>query len=65
MENKPEWKLLLKIRGRLLLIYRDKKSNKFKVKIGETFGKKAFDNLEKAKIAVFNGIEYLKEKGEW
>lgn len=48
-----------------LLIYRDKKSSKFKVKIGETFGNKKFENLEKAKIAVFNGIEYLKKKGIW
>ncbi len=48
-----------------LLIYKDKISAKFKVKIDNTFGRKRFDNLDKAKIAVFNGIEYLKEKGEW
>lgn len=29
----------------------------------ETFGHKAFVNLEKAKIAAFNGMEYLKRKG--
>ncbi|WP_294346879.1 hypothetical protein [uncultured Sphingobacterium sp.] len=48
-----------------LLIYTDIKTNKFKVKIKETFGKKSFDTLKKAKIAVFNGIEYLKDNGEW
>lgn len=45
-----------------VLIYRDKKTNKYKVKVGDTFGKKSFDSLEKAKIAAFNGLEYLKEK---
>ncbi|WET67954.1 hypothetical protein [Sphingobacterium sp.] len=48
-----------------LLIYTDKKTNKFKVKIEETFGRKSFDKLEQAKIAAFNGIEYLKNTGEW
>ena len=48
-----------------LLIYRDKITNKYKVKIGETFGKKIFDTIEKAKVAVFNGVEYFKEKGNW
>jgi hypothetical protein len=55
----------LNIEEHHLLIYRDKKTNKYKVKIGETFGKKTFDTLEKAKIAAFNGMEYLKDKGEW
>lgn len=48
-----------------LLIYRDKRTKNYKVKIDEIFGKKTFDTLEKAKIAVFNGIEYLKEKEDW
>ena len=69
--TKKEWKrskngnYYLTVQGHHLLIYRDKKSKKFKVKIGDIFGKKTFDNLDKAKVAVFNGIEYLKESGDW
>lgn len=48
-----------------LLIYKDRKTKKYKVKIGEIFGNKSFDTLHKAKIAVFNGIEYFKDKDEW
>jgi hypothetical protein len=48
-----------------LIIYKDKKTNKYKVKIGEIFGNKIFDTIEKAKVAVFNGIEYFKGKGKW
>lgn len=69
--TKKDWKRskngnhFLNIEEHHLLIYRDKKTNKYKVKIGVTFGKKTFDTLEKAKIAAFNGMEYLKDKGEW
>gem|GEM_PF-2790679 len=69
--DKKDWKRskngnhFLNIEEHHLLIYRDKKTNKYKVKIGETFGKKTFDTLEQAKIAAFNGMEYLKDKGEW
>lgn len=68
---KKKWKtskngnLFLNIEDKHLLIYKDKKTNKYKVKIGETFGRKAFDNLRAAKMAAFNGMEYLKEQGEW
>jgi hypothetical protein len=68
---KKEWKIskngnyFLNIAEHHMLIYRDKKTKKYKVKIGETFGKKSFDTLESAKIAAFNGIEYLKENGDW
>jgi len=48
-----------------LLIFTDNQTNKYKVKIGDIFGKKSFDSHESAKIAVFNGIEYLKDKGIW
>jgi hypothetical protein len=48
-----------------LLIYKDKKTNKYKVKVGEKFGNKTFNTLEQAKIAAFNGVEYFKEKGKW
>lgn len=69
--TKKDWKRskngnhFLNIEEHHLLIYRDKKTNKYKVKIGGTFGRKIFESLEKAKIAVFSGIEYLKGKGEW
>lgn len=55
----------LTIEDRHLLIYTDKKTKKFKCKIKDTFGKKSFDTLKQAKIAVFNGIEYMKENGDW
>jgi hypothetical protein len=48
-----------------LLIFKDKKTNKFKCKIGSVWGKKSFDTVEQAKNAVYNGIDYLKEKNEW
>jgi hypothetical protein len=66
-----EWKIskndnhFLNINGHHLLIYKDKMTSKYKVKVGETFGKKTFDTLEKAKIAAFNGMEYFKNKGDW
>lgn len=69
--RKKDWKVskngnyFLNIEGRHLLIYKDKKTNKYKVKISEQFGHKTFDTLEKAKIAAFNRMEYLKEKGKW
>ena len=69
--TKKQWKkskngtYYLKIEEHLLLIFQDKKTSKYKVKIGDTFGKKAFDKIEKAKVAVFKGIEFLKEKGRW
>lgn len=48
-----------------LLIFKDKKTNKFKCKIGSVWGKKSFDSIEQAKNAIYNGIDYLKEKNEW
>ena len=55
----------LKLDGKLLVIFRDKKNLKYKVTIDGTFGRHSFQTLDKAKIAAFNGVEYLKEKGEW
>lgn len=55
----------LKYEEHLLRIYRDKKTQKYKAKIGETFGTKSFDTLDRAKVAIFNGIEYFKTRGEW
>jgi hypothetical protein len=66
-----EWKrskngnLYLSVQEHHLLIYRDSKSGKYKVKVGDTFGKKQFDSLKQAKIAAFNGMEYMKERGDW
>ena len=67
---KKQWKrsksgnYYLNIEERHILIYQDK-TKMYKVKIDKTFGKKFFDTLEKAKIAAFNGIEYLKNIGNW
>lgn len=55
----------LSIEDHHLLIFQDKKTKKYKCKVHNTFGKKSFATLEQAKVAVFNGIEFLKEQGEW
>lgn len=68
---KKQWKKskngnhYLKHEGRLLLIYKDNKTTKYKVAIANMFGHKTFDDFNKAKVAVFNGIEYLKGNGRW
>lgn len=65
-----QWKIskngneYLNINDRHLLIYKGK-SQKYKIKVGDRFGRKAYDDLTQAKIAIFNNIEYLKEKGKW
>jgi len=48
-----------------LLIFRDRFSGKFKIKIDDLYGKKTYDDIENAKNAVFKNVEYLKEKGKW
>lgn len=69
--TKKEWKvskngnLFLNVNEHHLLIYQDKRTKKYKVKVGETFGKKLFESLAKAKIAAFNGMEFLKDRGDW
>lgn len=69
--KQKEWKrsqngnLFLKYEGHHILIYRDKKTNLYKVKIDETFGNKTFKLIEEAKSAAFKGVEYFKEAGEW
>ena len=68
---KKDWKtskngnLFSEVNGYHILIYKDKRTKKFKCKIGENFGKKQFDTIELAKVAAFDGIEYYKEKNEW
>lgn len=47
------------------LIFKDKKSGKFKCKIDDIWGEKIFNTIEEAKAATFNGIDYLKEKEKW
>ena len=56
-------KFLFKCMDTNIVNFREK--NNYKVKIAETFGRKKFDTLTKAKIAALNGYEYLKEKGDW
>ena len=69
--TKKTWKInkndnyYIKLDEHLLLIYRDKKSLKYKIKIGETFGSKSFETLDRAKVAAFKGVEYFKTKGKW
>ena len=48
-----------------LLIFKDRYSGKFKIKIDDLYGKKTYDEIENAKIAAFKNVEYLKEKGKW
>ena len=48
-----------------LLIFRDRYSGKFKLKIDEIYGNKTYDDIDNAKIAVFKNVEYLKEMGKW
>lgn len=55
----------LKIDGKFVTIYKDKRTGKYKVSIDSTFGKKSFENLAEAKVAAFNGIEYLKDNDQW
>lgn len=66
-----KWKLsykgnsYLKIENHLLVIFKDKFTQKFKVMIDNTTGSKLFENLEKAKLAAFKGIEHFKKNGKW
>lgn len=68
---KKTWKIskkgnqFLKKDGHLFIIFRDKKSDIYRGKIDGIFGKKHFQSEEEAKIALFNGMEHFKERGEW
>lgn len=59
---KKEWKVSIKgyyylnVNGKHLLIYRDKKTRKYKIKIGEDFINKLFENLKEAKNYIFDKI---------
>lgn len=69
--RKKQWKKskngnhYLKVEDRILVIYKDKRTSKYNVKIADIFGNKSFDTLEQAKVAAFNGMEYLKECDKW
>jgi hypothetical protein len=54
-----------KLEGHLLVIFLDKKTNKFKYMIDDNFGLKSFQYLSEAKEAIFNKIEEMKEAGVW
>ncbi len=68
---KRTWKIsakgneYLKIGNHYILIYKDRNTHKFTVKIDDKWGKKLFDAIEQAKVAAFKGVEYYKDKGEW
>lgn len=69
--KKKKWKFSIKgnrylrIESHLITIFRDKKTNKYKVCIDSTFGKKEFNTLDEAKTAAFKGMEYFKDREEW
>ncbi len=54
-----------KFEDHLLVIFRDKKTNRFKYKIDETFGLKSYHYLSEAKAAIFIKIEEMKEERVW
>ena len=69
--TKRKWKTTkngnykLGFEGHSLLIFIDKKTGKYKGKIDEQFGKKTFETIAQAKMAILKGIEYYKQKDEW
>lgn len=56
--------LYLKVDSVPVVICRESDNNSFRVIIGKTVGKKLFSKLSDAKMAAFNGVEYLKKRGE-
>ncbi|MCI9843520.1 hypothetical protein FLV_01865 [Flavobacterium pectinovorum] len=69
--KKKTWKLssklnwYIKVEDHIIVIFKDKFTSKYKVMIDKTIGNKFFKDLEDAKMAAFNGIEYFKENKEW
>lgn len=65
-----QWKLskngnlFTKKDGHHLLIFKDRKSKKYKCKIDSHFGMKSFESVLEAKKAIFNEIEYYKKKNK-
>ncbi|MEO9475104.1 MAG: hypothetical protein ABJ004_12365 [Cyclobacteriaceae bacterium] len=68
---KTNWKFsrqgdyYLKRDGHILIIFIDKRSGLYQGKIDNTFGRKKYKTVDLVKVALFNGIEYLKSKGQW
>lgn len=54
-----------KFEEHLLVIFTDKKTNKFKYKIESIFSMKSYQYMSEAKEAIFNKIEEMKENGTW
>lgn len=54
-----------KFEGHLLVVFRDKKTNKFKFTIDGKFGLKSYQYLSEAKGAIFNTIEEMKRNRDW
>lgn len=69
--GKKKWKLssngnlYLKTNNHWIVIFVDKFKGKYKVRIDKIIGNMFFNDIEEAKIAAFNGIEYLKDHGKW
>ena len=65
---KKNWKIsskgnvYLKSNDNFITIIKDSKSNMYKCCVNQVWGNKLFNTIEEAKIATFNGVEYLKEK---
>ena len=55
----------LNLNDNYLLIYTDKRSGKYKVKVEETWGNKIFENVDDAKMEIFHAMEALKELDLW
>lgn len=66
--NRRVWKetgrgnYYITIKKKQIFLFLDKKTCKWKVKIGTISGNKYFDDIESAKKAAFKGVEYLKSK---
>jgi hypothetical protein len=65
---KRKWKVTqtgnykLKFEGHFLLIFYDNKTAKYKGKIDSKFGRKSFETIIEAKMALLKGIDYYKLK---
>lgn len=55
----------LRVEGHILVIYREQSSGQWKGIIDDRKGKKKFESLREAKLAIHKSIEVLKERDEW
>lgn len=56
--------IYLKFKDNLITIIRDSKTKKYKCCVNNVWGKKLFSSIDEAKIATFEGLEYLKENNK-